>query len=100
MERAQGKLDIMREQRAAAADPVLERKCLSLKLDSILAGNLRPHVQLRRLLHFRMPELEDDLRIANWKTVFISDAPSQDEGIVVETEVLGVEEYHLSYSWC
>src|SRR5215471_5000595 len=99
MRLAQRELDIVREQQPVAADLIFERQRLSLELDFVFAGNIRPHVQVRRLLHIRMPELEDDFRIANGEPVLIRDAPPQDEGIVVETEFLGIEEYNLPHPW-
>jgi len=38
-----------------------------------------------------MAELENDLRFANRKTVLILYAASQDERVVIETEVFGIE---------
>ncbi len=43
-------LDIVRIEHAHAAQPVLERQGLGLELDAVVAGDVRPHVELGRLL--------------------------------------------------
>ena len=55
------------------------------------AADLRPHICFRRGLYVRVAELENDLRIADGKAVLVGNSPSQDQGIVVEPEVLGVD---------
>ena len=42
-----------------------------------------------------MAELEDEFRRAGGKPVLIAETPAQDEGVVVETKVCGVEEEDL-----
>src|SRR5215831_14000596 len=54
-----------------------------------------PQTATRRLFQIRMPELKDNFRIANREAVFISDPPPQDESIVVESEVGGIEKQNL-----
>jgi len=46
-----------------------------------------------------MAEFKNHLRITHRKTIFIGDAPPQDERIVVEAEVLRIEKDDLPYSW-
>jgi hypothetical protein len=43
-----------------------------------------------------VPELEDELRIARRKAVLVRDAAPQDERVVVEPEVGGIEEENLA----
>ena len=86
----------MREQQADAAEPILQRQGLGLELDPVVAEDLRPHVRLGGHLHVRVAELEDDLRIAQREAVLVGDASAQDEGVVVEPEVRGVQEEHLA----
>jgi hypothetical protein len=42
-----------------------------------------------------MAKLEDEFRRADGKPVLIAETPAQDEGVVVETKVCGVEEEDL-----
>ena len=73
---AQGKLDVMRIQHAQPADLVFQRKHLRLELDAVVADQLWPHVQVRGLLHVRVAKLENNLRVAREKAVFVGDAPA------------------------
>lgn len=91
-----GELHVVREQRAHTAQAVLEGEDLLLELDAVIARNLRSHVERGGGVAVRMAELEDDLRIAHGKAVLVGEAPAQDEGVVVEAEVLRIEEQHLA----
>ncbi len=44
-----------------------------------------------------MAELEDDFRVAGGEPVHVGNAAAQDEGVVVEAEILGVAEHDLPY---
>src|SRR5438093_3805215 len=92
---AQAELCIVRVENTYAAQLVLEGQGLRLELDLVDPGDMRTHVEVGGLLHVGMAELEDDLRVAHGKSVFVQDAPAQDEGVVVQAKVLGVEEHHL-----
>ena len=81
---AQAELGIVGVEHAHAARPVLEGKGLGLELDLVDPGDMRAHVQVGGLLHVRVTELEDDLRVAHREAVLIQDAPPQDEGVIVE----------------
>src|SRR5262249_3205718 len=59
-------------------------------------GDVGPHVHPGGLVHVRMPELEDDFRIADGESVLVGDAQAQDEGVVVELEVPRIEEENLA----
>src|SRR5215469_6626939 len=87
MHLACAKLAIVGIQNAVAANRVLQRKRLRFELDAVLAGDLRTHVNLRRRSLVRMPELENDLGIANREAIDVRDAPAQDKGVVVQPEV-------------
>ena len=86
----------MREQQADAAELILQRQGFGLELDAVVAEDPRPHVPFGGRLHVRVAELEHDLGIAQREAVLVGDASSQDEGVVVEPEVRGVEEEHLA----
>jgi hypothetical protein len=77
------------------AQLILERQRFGLELDPVVTRDTRPHVELRGRLHVRMAELEHHLRVAYGEAVLIGDAPSQDERIVVEPEIRGVQEEHF-----
>ena len=89
-------LDIVRVEHAHAAQPVLERQGLGLELDAVVAVDVRPHVHLGRRLRVGVAELEDDLGSPDREAVLVGNAAAQDEGVVVEPEVLGVDEQHLA----
>src|SRR5215510_369761 len=84
------------EQEADAAERVLERQRLGLELDLVLPGGVRPHVQVRGGLEIGVAELENDLGLAQREAVLVTDPPAQDEGVVVEPEVRGVQKDHLA----
>src|SRR5208283_5514470 len=90
---------VVRVQDAVPADFVLLRQDLSLELDPIVPGNIRPHIQRRSFLLVSVTELKDHFRIAHGKTVNVGNAPPQDEGVVVEAEVRRVEENDLPDIW-
>ena len=69
---------------------------LALELDAMVAEDVGPHIGFRGNLHVRMTELEDDLRIADRKAVFVRNAAAQDECVVVQPEVLGIDEQHFT----
>ena len=81
---------------ADPAEPLFQRQRLALELDPVLAEDLRPNVGLGRPLYVGVPVLEDDLGVPDWKAVLIRDAPPQNEGIVVQPEVVGVDEENLT----
>src|SRR4029077_851661 len=66
---AQAELTIVGIEEPITADLILERQRLRLELDSVLAIDLRPHVQGGCLLLFGVTKLEDDLRVAGRETV-------------------------------
>ena len=47
-------------------------------------------------LQVGMPELEDDLGLADGEAVLVGDAAAQNEGVVVEAEVIGIDEQHFA----
>ena len=85
----------MREQHPVAPHLIFQRQGLRLELDPVMAGEVRPHVQLGGRLQVRVAELEDDLWVADGEAVFVGDALAQDERVVVELEVGGVQEEHF-----
>src|SRR5262249_22529303 len=93
---AQAELDVVRVEKAEAADLVLEGQYLGLELDDEVSRDVEPHVHLGGLLHVRMPELEVDFRVADGKSVLVREAEAEDEGVVVELEVPGIEEENLT----
>jgi hypothetical protein len=60
-----------------------------------VAGNIRPHVQFRGLLHVRVTKFENDFGFICREAIFVGNALSQDERMIVEPEVGGVQE-----AWC
>ena len=92
---AQRKLHVVREQHTVSADLIFQRQGLRLEFDPVIAGNVRPHVEFSGLLDVRVPELENDFRLARGKAVSVANTPSQDERIVVEPEVGGIQEQHF-----
>jgi hypothetical protein len=95
---ARRELNVVREQHPVSAHLIFQRQGLRLELDPVVAGDVRTHVQFRGLLHIRVAELEHDFRVARGEAVYVSDAPAQDESMVVESEVSGVEEEDTSMS--
>src|SRR5258706_16149347 len=93
---AQGKLDVVREQQPVSSRLIFQRQGFRLELDAVVTGDLRPHVQFCGLLHVRVAELEDDFRLARREAVFVGHTPSQDERMVVELEIGGVQEDHFA----
>src|SRR5271165_6714505 len=90
MHLAEAELAIVRVQDAVAAHSVFQRQRFGLELDAVLAGDVGPHIERRRLLLVGMPELEDNLRVANREAIDVDYPPSQDEGIVVKAKVRSV----------
>src|ERR1039457_6310436 len=43
-----------------------------------------------------MPELEDDLGLADGEAVLVGDAAAQNEGVVVQAEVIGINEQYFA----
>src|SRR3954465_10508486 len=78
------------------AEPLFQRQRLALELDPVLAKNLRPNVGLGRPLYVGVSVLENDLGVPDWKAVPIRDAPPQNEGMVVQPEVVSVDEENLT----
>src|SRR5579863_6014549 len=99
MHLAQSELAVMGIQDAISADLVLQRKSLGLELDTVLTGNLGPHVQCRRLLLVWMTKLKDDFRITHRKTIHVGNPPAQNERVVVQAEVEGVAENDFPDFW-
>jgi hypothetical protein len=62
----------------------------------VIAKDIGPDVGLGRSLQFGMPELEDDLGLADWETVLVRDPAAQNEGVVVEAEVIRVDKQHFA----
>src|SRR5690349_1079370 len=58
--------------------------------------DLRPYICLCRRLYVRVPELEDDLRVTDRKAIVIRNPPPENKGIVVESEVGGIDEEDLT----
>src|SRR5262244_875417 len=87
---AQRKLRVVGEQHPVPAHLIFERQRLCLELDSVVAGDIRPDVEVRSCLEVRMAKLENDLRIASRETILIANTPAQYEGMVVEPKVRGV----------
>src|SRR4029077_12257205 len=83
-----------------AAQLLLQRQRLDLELDTMIAEDIRPDIGLGRGLQFRMPVLEDDLGLADWETVLVGDPAAQNEGVVVEAEVIRVNKEHFAdFDW-
>ena len=96
---AVAELRVVGEQHPITADLVFQRQGLDLELDPVVAGEAGPYVERSRRLHVRVAELEHDLRVADREVVRVAHAAAQDEGVVVEPEVLGVEKGHLAHAW-
>src|SRR6516162_4964043 len=47
------------------------------------------------LLDVRVAVLENDFRVARREAVYVPDAPPQDERVIVEPEIGGIQEHHL-----
>jgi len=56
---------------------------------------MRPHVHLGRGLKIGMTKLEHDFRVADGKSIFVGDAATQYERIVVEAEIPGIEKHYF-----
>ena len=96
MQLAQGKLDVVGIQQAHPADFVFRRKHLRLELDAIFVDQLWPHVQVSGFLHVWVAKLENNLRVACEKSVLVRCGSAQDERVVVEFVILGIQEEHFS----
>src|SRR6516165_3689891 len=82
----------MRVQYAVSAYFILQRQRLGFELDPIRPGDFWPYVQRRRFLQVRVTELKHDFRISCGETIDVANAPPQDEGVVIKTEVWSVPE--------
>ena len=91
-----GELHVVGVEQTDAAQLLLQRQGLDLELDAVVAEDVRPDVGLGRRLQFGMPELEDDLGLADGEAVLVGDSAAQNEGIVVEAEVIRVNEQHFA----
>jgi hypothetical protein len=96
---AQSELAVVRVEEAISADLVLQWQCLRFELDAVLACYLGSHIQRSCRLLIRVTELEDDFRIAHREAIDVGDAPSQNECVVVETEVGRIAENNLPDFW-
>ena len=83
-------------EQADAAQLLLERQGLDLELDAVIAQDVRPHVGFRAHLQVGVPELEDDLGLADGEAVLVGDSAAQNEGVVVQAEVIGINEQHFA----
>ena len=86
----------MRVEDAKATDGSFQRKGFSFELDLVLARDVGPHINFGGGHLVGMAELEDDFRIADRKAVDVSNAPPQNEGVVVEAEVRRIHEDDLA----
>ena len=71
---------------------ILERQGLALELDPMVSKNLWTHVCLGCSLNVRVSELEHDLWLARRKPIRIRNTSAQDEGIVVQPKISGIDE--------
>jgi len=55
------------------------------------------HVSLSGLQFVGMTVFENDFRITYWKPVHVGDTPTQDERVVVESEIRSVAEDDFAY---
>ena len=78
--------------RHRAPDPLLERHDLELELDLVLAVDPGPDVDRLGLRHIVAAVLEDDLGIADGKSVLVGNTTPADERVVVEVVLAGIEE--------
>ena len=83
--------NIVREKQAIAAGLVLEGQRLGFKFDLVVPKDLGADVHLGRFLHVGMAEFEDNLGVADGEAVFVGHAATQDERIVLQLEVGGIE---------
>src|SRR5688572_26471882 len=91
-----GKLDVVGVEHANPTEAFLERQGLRLEFDTVIARDVRAHIGLGGLLQIGAAMLEDDFRVADRKTILIGNAATQDEGVVVETKIRGVQEQHFA----
>src|SRR6516162_1804737 len=96
MHLAQTELAVVGVEKPIPADLVFQWQGFRFELDAILARDIGPHIQRRRLLFVRMTELKHDFRIAHREAVDIGDAPPQDKGVVVKTKIRSVAESDFS----
>ena len=90
---AQAEHAVMRVEYARPADFIAQWQGFHFELDPVVSRDIGAHVHLCRLLQVRVTEFKDDLWIAHGEAVFINNAPSQDEGIIVQAEVRRVQKY-------
>src|ERR1700757_854440 len=95
-DRTAGELDVVGVKQTNTAQLLFQRQGLDLELDAVIAEDVRPDVGLGCRLQFGMPELEDDLGLADGEAVFVGNPAAQDEGVVVEAEVIGINEQYFS----
>jgi hypothetical protein len=79
-------------EQAHSTDLILQGKGFRLELDFVVGPELGPHIHLGGFLEVRMAELEDEFRDADGKPVLIVETPAQDERVVIEPKVCGVQE--------
>src|SRR5215469_12015141 len=58
----------------------------------MVAEDVGTYIGLRSYLEIGMAKLEDDLRLADREAILVGDATPQNEGVIVEAEVIGVDE--------
>lgn len=84
---------------ARAPDPaelIPEWQRLALELHPVISGDLRPDVRFAGGLDVQMAELEDNFLLADREAVLVGHPPPENEGVVVEPEVRGVDKQHLA----
>ncbi len=89
-------LDVMGVEQTDAAELFLERQGLDLELDAVIAQDIWPNVGFRAHLQIGMPELEDDLGFSDGEAVLVGDSAAQNESVVVQAEVVGINEQHFA----
>ena len=95
-DRGARKLHVVGEEQADATELLLERQGLDLELDAVIAQDVRPHVGFRAHLQVGVPELEDDLGLTDGEAILVGNAAAQNEGVVVQAEVVGINEEHFA----
>jgi hypothetical protein len=92
---AQPELRVVRKQIPEAAHLIFQRQRLRLEFDPVIAGDVRPHVEFGGLLDVRVAVFENDFRVAGGEAIHVPYTPAQDERMVVEPEVRGIQEHHF-----
>jgi hypothetical protein len=62
----------------------------------VIAEYLRPNVGFGGRLDVGVSELEDNLGIPDRKSILVWDPPAQDEGVIIEAEVVRIDEQDLA----